>query len=192
MHYRLETDMSLCTADEVNRLLPHVSPSRQKAALQFKHIFGQYCCLKSYCMLMQLLGMEDTAQRPDFLTNEFGKPYLPDQPYFSISHCKNGLLVAIDDNPIGVDIECIRHASDQLIDYTMSPEEATAIRSAGCPDRAFSALWTQKEALLKMVGTGIQSSEQLKQLLGSAVAKDALITTLHFPTFVCSFARKRK
>ena len=32
-------------------------------------------------------------------------------------------------------------------------------------DRTFTRLWTQKEAILKMLGTGIESFEQLQNVL---------------------------
>ena len=97
--------------------------------------------------------------------NEQGKPFLPDGPFFSISHCKAGIAVAVDEQPIGIDIESIRHAEEDLIERTMNEEEQRMIRSAAQPDRMFTRLWTQKEAVVKAEGTGICSFEQLQTLL---------------------------
>ena len=99
--------------------------------------------------------------------NEHGKPYLANGPYFSISHCKEGIAVAIDDAPIGVDIEAIRHANEDLIERTMNEEEKRLIANSQQPiaDREFTRFWTQKEAIVKAEGTGIYSFEQLQKTL---------------------------
>jgi len=91
--------------------------------------------------------------------NEHGKPYIEGAPYFSLSHCKEGIAVAIDDQPIGIDIESIRHADESLIERTMNEQERV-----GMDDRKFTRLWTQKEAVVKAQGTGIISFEQLQNL----------------------------
>jgi phosphopantetheinyl transferase len=46
----------------------------------------------------------------------------------------------------------------------MSPSEQALIAASDHPERAFIRLWTQKEAILKMQGTGITSFEQLQTL----------------------------
>ena len=147
--------MEECTETEVQRLLPQVSAQRREQALRFKHTLGQFCCLKSWLMLnaMHIGEME-------FLYNEHGKPYIEGGPFFSISHCKEGIAVAIDDQPVGIDIEAIRNVDQDLILRTMNEEEQRQIHS----NRDFTRLWTQKEAILKMEGTGITSFEQLQRL----------------------------
>ena len=125
----------------MQRLLPQVNAQRREQALRYKHTFGQFCCLKSWLMLsaMHIGDME-------FLYNE------------------HGIAVAIDDQPIGIDIEAIRHADEDLILRTMNEKEQARIREAVQTDRTFTRLWTQKEAILKMEGIGITSFEQLQQL----------------------------
>ena len=155
--------MEECTEAEVQRMLPLVSAQRREQALKYKHTFGQFCCLKSWLMLyegMRELGISDLG---DFGYNEHGKPYLANGPYFSISHCKEGIAVAIDDAPIGIDIEAIRHANEDLIERTMNEEERLAISELGM--REFTRFWTQKEAIVKAEGTGIMSFEQLQKTL---------------------------
>lgn len=131
--------MEECTEAEVQRLLPTVPDWRQKQALQFRHVHGQYCCLKSWSMLQEIVpnGREVTY-------NEFGKPFFPPEGelrgvFFSISHCKEGIAVAVDNRPIGIDIE----STDRRALF--EPEDGTD----------FYTWWTRMEALVKMRGTGI-------------------------------------
>ena len=94
---------------------------------------------------------------PTFLYNDYGAPYIEGGPYFSISHCKTAIAVAVSENPIGIDIEVIRTLKPELMRKTMSPAEQQRITSSVAPDIEFIRLWTQKEALLKLQGTGIIS-----------------------------------
>ena len=150
MLYRIFDDMTQCSEQEVARLLPIVSPQRREQALRYTHTFGQFCCLKSYEMLTALL-----ASTPSFLYNEYGAPYLEKGPYFSISHCKQGIAVAVSETPIGIDIEAIRPFNEGLMRKTMNSEEQTYILSSLNPEIEFIRLWTRKEAYVKMQGTGI-------------------------------------
>ncbi|MBO4690109.1 MAG: 4'-phosphopantetheinyl transferase superfamily protein [Paludibacteraceae bacterium] len=171
----IDDDMSRCTAEEVARLLPLVPVQRREQALRYKTMFGQYCCLRSWEMLDELLrqtsreslGNVSFTSR-NFSYNENGKPYLDGGPFFSISHCKEAIAVAVSDEPVGIDIESIRHADDSLIERVMNENERSLIRakSQGTEaDRMFTRLWTQKEAIVKAQGTGILSFEQLQGLL---------------------------
>ena len=148
-------------------MLPLVSAQRREQALKYKHTFGQFCCLKSWLMLKELM---DNGQwtMDNWRYNEHGKPYLEGGPYFSISHCKAGIAVAIDDAPIGIDIESIRHAHEDLVERTMNEKEKSKVESQKSKegrDRMFTRLWTQKEAIVKAEGTGIYSFEQLQTIL---------------------------
>lgn len=170
MKFSLFDHMEDCSLEEVEQLFSKVAPQRRQQALNFKHLFGQYACLKSYVMLHQMLLEEHLIpddELPEFEVGAHGKPTIKGHPHvhFNISHCKHAILVAVDHQPIGVDVERIVAPKPQLIDYTMTPEEAQAIRTSQHPDVEFTRLWTQKEALLKFQGTGIQGG--LKEALTS-------------------------
>ena len=163
MLYKIFDDMTQCSEQAVARLLPLVSPQRREQALRYQHTFGQFACLQSYLMLSQLLAEWGRAHHtplhptPTFLYNDYGAPYIEGGPYFSISHCKTAIAVAVSENPIGIDIEAIRTFKPELMRKTMSPAEQQRITSSATPDQEFIRLWTQKEALLKLQGTGIIS-----------------------------------
>ena len=151
-------DMSQVTEAEVQRMLPLVDEQRREKALRYKFLFGQFACLKSWMILKELLetlGINDL----EMSHNEHGKPFLAHHPdvHFNLSHCKNGIAVVVDNAPVGIDIESFRHADDSLMRYTMNDEELAAIHAADDPTAAFIALWTQKEAVLKLRGTGIST-----------------------------------
>lgn len=155
--------MTQCSEQEVARLLPLVSAQRREQALRYKHTFGQYCCLQSYKMLCELLAEWSRVhqlpinQQPIFLYNDYGAPYIEGGPHFSISHCKRGIAVAVSENPIGIDIESIRSFKPELMRKTMNEDEQLRITSSAIPEVEFIRFWTQKEALLKLRGTGIIS-----------------------------------
>ncbi len=149
-------------------MLPLVSAQRREQALRYKHTFGQFCCLKAWLLLRDSVAGEKSRVESIWQYNEHGKPYIEGGPYFSISHCKEGIAVAIDDKPIGIDIEAIRHAEEDLIERTMNAEEKSRVESKKSKeerDREFTRLWTQKEAIVKAQGVGIQSFEQLQAVL---------------------------
>jgi phosphopantetheinyl transferase len=118
MLYRIFDDMNQCSEQAIARLLPLVSAQRREQALRYQHTFGQFCCLQSYIMLIQLLAEWGRVQQvpvneqPIFLYNEYGAPFIEGGPYFSISHCKVGMAVAVSENPIGIDIAGIPVAGD--------------------------------------------------------------------------------
>ena len=177
MQYLIFDDMKQCTEQEVARLLSLVSEQRRQQALGYKHLFGQFCCLKSYEMLMQLLNpnLYTLHFTPyTFLYNEYGQPRIEGGPCFSISHCQHGIAVAIGEKPIGIDIEHIRTAKTELVARTMNEKEQTEIWAATSPDIAFTCLWTKKEAVLKMQGTGITSIDGIKNTLVSTEHVDLL------------------
>ena len=186
--------MEECTEAEVARLLPLVSAQRREQALQFKHTFGQFCCLKSWLMLQELMEnrqwqmANDKWPMDNWLYNEHGKPYWEHGPFFSISHCKESIAVAVDEQPVGVDIEGIRHADDELIRRTMNEQEQAEIFAAKERDRAFTRFWTQKEAIVKCLGTGIESFEQLQGIRNQE--SGISIQTIEKEKYIYSIATK--
>lgn len=185
-----------CSWDAVQAMLPLVSEQRREQALQYKHAFGQYACLKSYLLLQDLLrehhGIEGDLL---FTYNEYGKPDLDTNttnrvgcnlmPHFSISHCRQAIAVAVADIPVGIDIETLRHPSESLIEKTMNKHERLLITYSETPDDLFTALWTAKEAVLKCKGTGI--TDELHEVLCEVSdGKFSIETSRPSPTTVCT------
>lgn len=77
---------------------------------------------------------------------------LSDNIWFNISHSHNLVILATSSLPVGVDIEHIKPVSDHMKKYISSLEEYQYITD----DQSFYELWTNKESLVKCIGTGIK------------------------------------
>lgn len=160
--------MDRCTPEEVQRLLNLVPEEQKVEALKFKHTFGQFATLKSFLMLKELL-VDNELVTPDnplhFELNPHGKPHLADYPdvHFNISHCPKAIAVGVDNVPIGVDVERFVTPSESLLYYCMNDDEIQQVQQSEHPDQTFAALWTKKEALFKLRGTGI--TKELREVL---------------------------
>ena len=168
------------TPEEIARWTDELPEWRRKQVLAYKNDMGRRQSLLAYRLLCQGLREEyGIMEQPTFVYNEHGKPYIiiknekflnessvtsaerkiknVEGPHFSLSHCKEGVCCAISDKPVGIDIESAnRKISDSVIRYSMNEGEQALIRESDDPQRTFLRLWTQKEAVLKRLGTGIR------------------------------------
>lgn len=119
----------------------------------------------AYRLLEELTGGEVVVEHDDK-----GAPYLPDHPELSvsISHCRKAVAVAVrSKGRVGIDVECRRKIGDGLIARVCTLDEQAAVRAASDPTMAFLQLWTRKEAVLKMRGTGIKGFGSMVGALGA-------------------------
>lgn len=154
---------------DLTEALQHISTQRREQALQFRHELGQRQCVLSYLLLKRALHeVYGIDENPLFSYGEHGKPFLTNHHdiHFNISHCKDAVACAIDDSPVGIDIESVGRYKDELARYTMNDEEIAKIAAAEDPEVVFIELWTKKEAATKLVGTGI--TDNLKEILTRA------------------------
>lgn len=111
-----------------------------------------------YALLTALLAEEKGIETlPRMARTEGGKPYFPDRPdlHFSVSHSGDLALCALDDSPVGADIELVRPRSPGLPRYALSEREYEWYESRGSRWEDLYTLWTLKEAKVKCTGEGI-------------------------------------
>lgn len=145
----------------------------------------------AYALLCRLLA--DVDPRPRLEHDAKGAPFLPQCPELavSISHCRRAVAVAVSSQGrVGIDVECRRRVDDSLVERVCSPSEVEAVRGADDPTMAFLRLWTRKEAVLKMLRTGIQGFGSMVHALEDAnvVVEDVECAV---PDVVASLARER-
>jgi 4'-phosphopantetheinyl transferase len=86
---------------------------------------------------------------------EYQRPYFNSDFDFNISHSGNRVICcATLAGKVGIDIELIQPVTINYEDY-FTPAEQAKIRAAQNPDAEFFKYWTRKEAVLKVIGTGV-------------------------------------
>ena len=178
------------SAEQIAQWTAELPLWRRERTEAIKHDIGRRQSLLAYRLLCKGLCEEYGIKAPPaFVYNEHGKPFLVSSPFFSLSHCREAVACAISDQPVGVDIECRRRVSDSLIRYTMNEEEQNVIMClpSGCErEWEFLRLWTQKEAVAKLLGTGIR--DDIKNILASG---DYCLETRESSQWVMSVASFR-
>lgn len=189
----------------INETLPLVPDRRREQALRYRYLAGQYCCLRSWQMLYELL-LEQRFIAPEtrlceltYELTEQGKPFLtlPERLQlrpicFSLSHTRNALAVAVSEKPVGIDIEALispkRLQDEAFLRYVLSDEEYKLLKSCqsiGSAQVLLTEWWTQKEAIYKARGTGIDISS-LRTIL--ATDHGYRLTTMHNELFAMTVA----
>ena len=142
-------------------LLNMVSPEKRERINRF-HFFrdarntliGDILVRKAIC---QRMGIDN--EKLVFATNEYGKPFLLNNPqiHFNISHTGNYVICAIDDQPIGIDIELIKSIDFKIAERFFTQDEKNYIISSplALSERAFFEVWTKKESYIKWEGLGL-------------------------------------
>lgn len=156
--------------------LPLMSQQRREVCLKYKFEQGRKTCAAAYMLLCEGLRKEyGIAEPPVFEYGEHGKPSIVGHPeiFFNLSHCKEAAICVLSHRPVGVDVESIGRYSDSLARYTMNDMELKQIDEAENRDVEFIRLWTQKEAILKLAGTGI--IDDLKHALEGVTVDETVI-----------------
>ena len=115
---------------DLEAALKEISEQRREQALKFKFELGQRLCVLAYQLLKQGLREEyGITENPVFEYNEHGKPSIVGHPEicFNLSHCKEAVVCAVSDKPVGIDVESIREYRDSLVHYTMNDEEIQSL-----------------------------------------------------------------
>lgn len=105
--------------------------------------------------IREVFGIPMSEQR--IQDGEHGKPFLlqHDNIHFNISHSENIVVVAVCDRPVGIDVEHIVPWREPLARRICTPDEWKELQNARDREAALTKCWTQKEAAVKMEGTGL-------------------------------------
>ena len=165
-HLYIQDHLDSITPDELERAIASLPPWRREKALRFKHEQGRKECTFAYLLLCQALQqVYGIAEPPLFAIGEHGKPTLASHPaiHFNLSHCRQAIACVVADHPVGIDVESIGRGNEDLARHVLNDHELATMHTAPDPSLAFTRFWTQKEAIVKFTGRGID--DDLKSLL---------------------------
>ena len=95
---------------------------------------------------------------PELARGKRGKPYFPQFPQyqFNVSHSGTLAVCALDERPVGVDIQIVQNRREKLIERVCSTRELDWLRSRGDKAEDFALLWAMKESRCKHSGEGLR------------------------------------
>lgn len=128
-------------------------PNRYANAMKFKQENDRLRSLTATYLLKQTFPM---LKESDILFNGYGKPFFKDGPSFNLSHSGDLCVIAQDEFEIGIDVEIMDEKNLQVCNHVFAEDELVWMQEE--PLTRFHILWTQKEALVKAVGKGMNIS----------------------------------
>lgn len=194
---RILDDIQSITSEEFDSIVADLPQWRKSIVSAYKHIEDRRESALSFHLLQQILDKQYAIREIRFNINEHGKPSLEAHPdiHFNMSHCRHAVACVVADHPVGVDIERLGRYKERIAQYTLSATELATIVSpphdgmghAAAADLQFTILWTKKEALLKLIGTGI--TDDLKNILHMYDGQVKFSTTINTAKqYVCTVA----
>lgn len=132
-----------------------ISADRRQRALKMRKRESALHCIGAEICLSIALGLPLPLK---LMTEKGGKPFIENAPQFNISHSGEYVICAVDEEPIGVDIERINRMKGPIFNRIASPlekEKASKLSKSELPEY-YCKVWTRKESLLKLTGEGIR------------------------------------
>ena len=145
------------TEAELTAVYETMSSSRKAHIDRFRHAGARKQSLAAEALLRRLLGTDAVMERLPS-----GQPVLADSSAFiSIAHCDDYVVCAVNDKPIGIDIERVKPVKPGMAEKVCTAEELAYVQNN---DVRFFEVWTAKEACFKMLGTGITDFQTVNTL----------------------------
>jgi 4'-phosphopantetheinyl transferase len=110
----------------INRALQHLPAEKQTALRKFKLMNSmEHSLLGELCVRIEASKrLQRPAQQLTFRTNEYGKPFLLEEPdvHFNVTHSGQWVVCAFDSVEVGIDIEEINPISLDIAQRFFSRE----------------------------------------------------------------------
>lgn len=135
-------------------VLSYVDKTRKEKAKRFKNEKDQLLSLGAAYLMKKYLP------NGEIKITDTGKPYLPNGPFFNVSHSGEYVVFASSSNSeVGIDIERIDENKLDGIRYVLDEEEKK-ISDSGL----LFQIWSNKESLIKCSSNGLKDIKKVKGL----------------------------
>lgn len=143
----------------MNKFLTLVEDAQKDEVMRYRlaidkklRIFSNFliriiACEKYMCKNSQLI----------FERNSYGKPILKGfvNFHYNIAHTRNAIVIAVSNNPVGVDIEKIHKIDNEKIARRVFTYNEQQYVKQDISGKNFYEIWTKKEAYVKYIGKGL-------------------------------------
>lgn len=179
----------------ITDLLAQLPKSLEERALRYKFEEDAYNFLLGRLLLKK--GLIQLGFSGDLVNNiyynEKEKPLLK-ETFFSIAHSKNLVACAIStEHVLGLDIEMSRNIDRKYFRHCFSDSEWNSVLKDESM-HTFYTYWTQKEAILKANGVGLDQLMNIQLQKDTALFKSAnsisnwQLNMIQFPSFTEAYA----
>lgn len=135
-----------------DEILCRLPKERRQKAEKLLHKKDKLLSAAAGLMVIKIFG-KDAFEK--IVYNEHGKPFFEHGKSFSVSHSGRFSVIAVSDDDIGVDIE-ERETINPALEKRCFKEDEQAFAKMSTDD--FLRVWTAKESVLKLLGTGFSYS----------------------------------
>lgn len=143
-------------------------------------------CLR--LLLAERLGV--AARDVPLQIGEFGKPFVPADEHFNVSHSEGVIAIALGGMCVGIDLEFMRPTDDclEVGRSVFSPQDMSELEGVEAELRTtlFYRMWTRYESAAKCVGSGLSLSFE------NGAEALTLQEVNCLPGFACCVATERK
>jgi 4'-phosphopantetheinyl transferase len=151
-------------------LLSLVSAQRQISIKRFYKTADAQRSLYAELLLRSVLRKKGIlSDEVCFELNPNGKPSLKGHPdiHYNLSHSGEWVVCAIDNEPVGIDVESIHPIDYGIAERYFSSSENMQLMRQSETDRLpyFFDIWTLKESYIKAIGRGMSMSLQSFSIL---------------------------
>jgi len=144
-------------APKAQQLIPLLNEERQSRVRALGDTRSALLSLAAGLLLYDAFG--GTERHVRFERGNRGKPHLPGNTPFNITHAGDYAVLALSSRTVGVDLEMVRPIDWQKIATRFfHPEERAYLAGTSNPGAEFFRIWTLKESYLKAEGVGFSVS----------------------------------
>lgn len=140
------------SAEKFLKILPK---NRQEKFNRLKRKIDRDNCAIAY-LLLRFALKENEIKKLEIVVGENGKPFLKGgEMFFNISHCAEGVAVALDTAPVGIDVQEIGGFNERVAKRFFDESENKKISASTDKAKAFTRIWTLKESAIKCEGKSL-------------------------------------
>jgi 4'-phosphopantetheinyl transferase len=180
--YAVKLDKKL-DEPKFNEIMTYLSPEKREKIRKFHRVEDAKRALLGDILVRHLIctKLKIRNEQLIFSQNEYGKPFLinSNDIQYNVSHSGSWVVCAIDNLPVGIDIEFQQQINFDIAKRFFSKDEYNDLMSKNESDRPgyFYCLWTFKESYIKAAGKGL--SIPLDSFSIKEIGADIKIDTLN-------------